>query len=86
MPILEGGDLFAKLPCVDVGISGGVPGRSGRDPQKVWLLNALFWFLSHSVTSMVYPRIISGTLVLLSLCTHMDLLKPDAYKIVYTAR
>ena len=44
-----GGNLFAKLSCVDVGISGGIPGRPGRDPQKVWLLNALFWFLSHSV-------------------------------------
>jgi len=31
---------------VDVGICRGVPGRPGRDPQKVWLLDAILRFFS----------------------------------------
>ena len=85
MPIPEGGggNLFAKLSCVDVGISGGVPGRSRRDPQKVWFLGGVSRFLSHNVDSI--PRIMSRTLVLQSLCMHTNLLKRDAYTVVYTA-
>jgi len=39
------------IPPLDVGISRGIPGRSRRDPQKVWLLDAFWPFLSYSVDS-----------------------------------
>ena len=62
--ILAGLNAFTKVrkrwfqggpslnPLVDVGISGGISGRSRRDPQKVWLLDRVFWpSLSYSIDS-----------------------------------
>lgn len=61
--ILAGLNAFTKVrgrwpqggsslnPPLDVGIGGRIPGGSRRDPQKVWLLDPFWLFLSHNVDS-----------------------------------